>query len=79
MLGMKNYFDISGSIEIREVDIEGVACSLVHGNLWNMCSKSRFELKKENEDLKKIFFNYSKKGRHELRPSRYQSFSLQYG
>ena len=25
MLGMKNHFDISGSIEIREVDITGVA------------------------------------------------------
>ena len=25
MLGMKNHFDISGSIEIREVDIAGVA------------------------------------------------------
>ena len=34
MLGMKNHFDISGSIEIREVDIAGVACifyfSFVH-------------------------------------------------
>ena len=26
MLGMKNHFDISGSIKIREVDIAGVAC-----------------------------------------------------
>ena len=26
MLGMKNHFDISGSIAIREVDIAGVAC-----------------------------------------------------
>ena len=26
MLGMKNHFDISGSIDIREVDIAGVAC-----------------------------------------------------
>ena len=26
MLGMKNHFDISDSIEIREVDIVGVAC-----------------------------------------------------
>ena len=26
MLGMKNHFDISGSIEIRQVDIAGVAC-----------------------------------------------------
>ena len=24
---MKNHFDVSGSIEIREVDIAGVACS----------------------------------------------------
>ena len=29
MLGMKNHFDISGSIEIREVDIAGVACILL--------------------------------------------------
>ena len=28
MLGMKNHFDISDSIEIREVDIAGVACIL---------------------------------------------------
>ena len=27
MLGMKNHFDISGSIEIREVDKAGVACN----------------------------------------------------
>ena len=27
MLGMKNHFDISGSIEIHEVDIAGVACN----------------------------------------------------
>ena len=26
MLGMKNHFDICGGIEIREVDIAGVAC-----------------------------------------------------
>ena len=26
MLGMKNHFDISDIIEIREVDIAGVAC-----------------------------------------------------
>ena len=26
MLGMKNHFDISDSIEIREVDIAGVVC-----------------------------------------------------
>ena len=26
MLGMKNHFDISGSMEIRKVDIAGVAC-----------------------------------------------------
>ena len=31
MLGMKNHFDISGSIEIREVDIAGVACSCFFG------------------------------------------------
>ena len=27
MLGMKNHFDISDSIEIGEVDIAGVACT----------------------------------------------------
>ena len=27
MLGMKNYFHISGSIEIRKVDIARMACS----------------------------------------------------
>ena len=32
MLGMKNHFDISGSIEIREVDIAGVACNIMHRN-----------------------------------------------
>ena len=26
MLGIKNHFDIRGSIEIREVEIAGVAC-----------------------------------------------------
>ena len=29
MLGMKNHFDISGSIEIHEVDIAGVACTCI--------------------------------------------------
>ena len=29
MLGMKNHFDISGSIEIREVDVAGVACTSI--------------------------------------------------
>ena len=55
MLGMKNHFDISGIIEIREVDIAGVACifvfltktptflNLVTIKLWNNLS-----------DLKKI-------------------------
>ena len=31
MLGMKNHFDISDNIEIREVDIAGVAC-IVYAN-----------------------------------------------
>ena len=30
MLGMKNHSDISGSIEIREVDIAGVACNFTY-------------------------------------------------
>ena len=33
MLGMKNHVDISDSIEIREVDIAGVTCTLVYGYL----------------------------------------------
>ena len=33
MLGMKNHFDISGSIEIREVDIAGVACIITLSGL----------------------------------------------
>ena len=37
MLRMKNHFDISGSIEIHEVDIAGVACiSLVRKNIRNL-------------------------------------------
>ena len=31
MLGMKNHFDISGSIEIA-----GVACSYNHSKIWTM-------------------------------------------
>ena len=38
MLGMKNHFDISGSIEIREVEIAGVACIIIH----------KFQLTKSN-------------------------------
>ena len=30
MLGIKNHFDISDSIEIREVDIAGVACIYIY-------------------------------------------------
>ena len=37
MLGMKNHFDISGSIEIREVDIAGVACTFMGISLLNSC------------------------------------------
>ena len=33
MLGMKNHFDINGSIEIREVDIARVACTRIFQNL----------------------------------------------
>ena len=36
MLGMKNHFDISGSIEIREVDIAGVACILLVGHWFTL-------------------------------------------
>ena len=34
MLGMKNHFGISDSIEIREVDIAGVACTLMIPSFW---------------------------------------------
>ena len=34
MLGMKNHFDISGSIQIREVDIVGVACMSQLMRVW---------------------------------------------
>ena len=33
-LGMKNHFDISGSIEIREVKIAGVACIVKYAEKW---------------------------------------------
>ena len=40
MLGMKNHFDISGSIEIREIDIAGVACRYIeHVNKEVYCQK----------------------------------------
>ena len=38
MLGMKNHFDISDSIEIREVDIAGVACTC---NLYSKGGSSK--------------------------------------
>ena len=34
MLGMKTHFDISDSIEIRKVDIAGVACILNKRNIY---------------------------------------------
>ena len=40
MLGMKNNFDISGGIEIREVDIAGVACissQTLKRSEWLLC------------------------------------------
>ena len=36
MLGMKNHFDISGSIEIREVDIARVACIMTDSDSINI-------------------------------------------
>ena len=38
MLGMKNHFDISDSIEIREVDIAGVAC-ICYCNMFIILNK----------------------------------------
>ena len=41
MLGMKNHFDISDSMEIREVDIAGVACIMTapyYRDLGKLCS-----------------------------------------
>ena len=43
MLGMKNHFDISGSIEIREVDIAGVACTY---SSLNAMSKEEYARKR---------------------------------
>ena len=34
MLGMKNHFVISGNIEIREVDIAGVACTILKNSVY---------------------------------------------
>ena len=34
MLGMRNHFDISDSIEISEVDIAGVACIMADLNYY---------------------------------------------
>ena len=57
MLGMKNHFDISDSIEIREVDIKGVACNLILNHfhaklkgkqLWNQ-AKFKLIRKRKNE------------------------------
>ena len=42
MLGMKNHFDISGSIEIREVDIAGVACICKFGRIPYISSYGTF-------------------------------------
>ena len=39
MLGMKNHFDISGSIEIRKVDIAGVACIWFENSFNDMLKK----------------------------------------
>ena len=46
MLGMKNHFDISGRIEIREVDIAGVACN----SIWDVVV---YENKKNKTNKKK--------------------------
>ena len=40
---MKNHFDISGSIEIREVDIAGVACTY---SSLNAMSKEEYARKR---------------------------------
>ena len=39
MLGMKNHFGISDSIEISEVDIAGVACIYKNSTKYNKCNK----------------------------------------
>ena len=41
MLGMKNHFDISYSIEIHEVDIAGVACISLCSR-YIRCAKSGY-------------------------------------
>ena len=44
MFGMKNHFDISDSIEIREVDKAGVTCIYVT-DIFKMCIK-KFDAEK---------------------------------
>ena len=44
MLGMKNHFDISDSIEIPEVDIAGVACICKVLNEVNICTINHYLL-----------------------------------
>ena len=66
MLGMKNHFDISGSIEIREVDIAGVACTLyvVEGSekLFTFCMVSIFRKTFRTEWFQKFVFNFNLTG-----------------
>ena len=65
MLGMKNLFDISGSIEICEVDIAGVACirKVVPKTYILMSLKREFIiywLQEEEKDLKNQYFGQGK-------------------
>ena len=46
MLGMKNHFDISHSIEIRKVDIAGITCRYIeHVHEEVSCQKKIFLVK----------------------------------
>ena len=48
---MKNHFDISGRIEIREVDIAGVACN----SIWDVVvyeNKKKQNKKKTNRSIR---------------------------
>ena len=76
MLGMKNHFNISGSIEIREVDIAGMACTSL--------SKGRVRYKKKSsyQNLFSIsIFSFGKLSVsfHRFEVNYWMSFARQHG
>ena len=64
MLGMKNHFDTSGSIVIREVDIAGVACTCIWPPFSNIFPtetawpiKAKFYVEPPWEGATKVYIN----------------------